>query len=90
MLFLALCLQRFRLARVLGWFAGGGLLHMVLDTTLGAINWGWPLFTFGGPFLIVPATQSHGILSFALHWTFLLEIAIYIAALWIFVRRSKA
>jgi inner membrane protein len=89
-LLFALCIQRFTFGKILGWFAGGTLVHLVLDTTLGTINWGWPLFTWGGPFITVPATQSHWILSFALHWTFLIEVTICAAALWIFIKRRRA
>ncbi|MBB3992621.1 hypothetical protein GGR95_000240 [Sulfitobacter undariae] len=67
----------------------GALLHMVLDTFLGKINWTWPWGEFGGPLTVVPASQSHWILSFLLHWTFLTEIVICAAALWLYLRRRR-
>lgn len=86
---LSVFLWRFSLARILGWFSAGALLHMLLDSFLGEINWGWPWGAFGGPLIVVPATQSHWILSFVLHWTFVLEIAICAAALWVYLGRRR-
>ena len=73
----------------MGWFSMGALLHMVLDTFLGKINWAWPWGEFGGPLTVVPASQSHWILSFLLHWTFLTEVVICAAALWLYLRRRR-
>ncbi len=53
-----------------------GLMHMLLDTIAGAINWGWPWFNMAGPMVVVPATQNHWILSFLTHWTFAVELVI--------------
>jgi hypothetical protein len=53
--------------------------HLILDTIGGGIVWGAP---FDGSLLTlvtVPATQSHYILSFIVHWTFLLELSIWAA-----------
>lgn len=82
-------LWRFRPAKILGWFSAGALLHMLLDSFLGKINWGWPRGEFGGPLIVVPATQSHWILSFVLHWTFIPEIVICAAALWVYLGRRR-
>lgn len=61
-------------------FLAAILLHLVLDTISGGILWAAPfsdqLFTL----VTVPATQHHWILSFLLHWTFVLELLIWSAA----------
>ena len=66
--------------RVFLWFVVGALLHASLDGITGGTMWLWPysgdLFTL----ITVPATQSHFILSFMLHWTFLIEIALCLMA----------
>jgi inner membrane protein len=78
------------------WFApvvlllAGVWLHLVLDTWAGDIMWLWPysdrLFHVFG----VPATQSNWVLSFVLHWTFLAEVAIILAAIFVYFRREAA
>lgn len=69
----------------------GGLVHMLLDSIVGRITWAWPLSSKTFTLVEVPATQSHWILSFLTHWTFVVEIAITLCAIVVFVysRRSK-
>jgi hypothetical protein len=73
------------IARRGGWlgpalaFLGSVLLHMILDTTVGGIMWGAPLDTRLHRLVVVPASQPHWLLSFVLHWTFALEILVWIA-----------
>ena len=59
----------------------GSLLHMFLDSVTGAIAWAWPVSAEAHPFVIVPATRDWWVMSFLTHWTFLIEIAICLAAL---------
>ncbi len=61
---------------ILSALALGGMLHMVLDSLTGAIDWGWPLFEFAAPLVVVSATHSHWILSFLFHWTLSIELVI--------------
>lgn len=68
-------------------FFAAVFVHLVLDTLAGSIMWLWPLSTTLYALVEVPATQSHWILSFLLHWTMLCELAIWIAALFFLVRR---
>ncbi|MCV2881830.1 metal-dependent hydrolase [Actibacterium sp. XHP0104] len=70
-------------------FAAIGL-HMVLDSIGGGIMWGAPFDTRLHALVTVPASQSHWVLSFILHWTFLAELMIWGAALTLFLRRSRA
>jgi len=65
------------------------LLHMALDTISGGILWGVPFSNHLFSLVTVPATQSHWVLSFILHWTFLLEILIWLIAIALFVQRWR-
>ncbi len=58
----------------------GGLVHVALDTTLGEIAWAWPLSDHAAPFIVVQPTHSHFLLSFMAHWTFLIEIMLWVIA----------
>lgn len=77
-----------RRRKIAPWIIGlglGGLLHMLLDSLLGSIAWGWPVSHATYPLIVVPATQDWWVMSFVLHWTFLIEItlcAIAAAILW--------
>jgi hypothetical protein len=64
------------------------MLHLVLDTTAGGIRWLWP-WTEAEFALSQPTARFHPwYLNFVLHWTFALEMALVIAALWVWRRRS--
>ncbi|MEM6311462.1 MAG: metal-dependent hydrolase [Pseudomonadota bacterium] len=67
----------------------GAILHVGLDSFLGNITWLWPLSDVSAPLVIVPATQSHWILSFIFHWTFLMELVLVACALVVFVRSPR-
>ncbi|UWQ81859.1 metal-dependent hydrolase (plasmid) [Leisingera sp. S132] len=58
-------------------------LHMVLDTIGGGILWGAPFNDRLYTLVEVPASQPHWVLSFLLHWTFLLELGIWASALYL-------
>lgn len=62
-------------------FGIGAMVHMVLDSFLGAITWLWPLSHASAPLVVVPASYDNWVLSFLFHWSFLVEIALVIAAL---------
>lgn len=64
----------------------GIFLHLILDTWAGSILWLWPVSDHLYSIVTVPATQSHWVLSFLLHWSFLPELAICGAALYLFLR----
>ncbi|MGJ8626041.1 MAG: metal-dependent hydrolase [Sulfitobacter sp.] len=67
---------RFEAGKLLVALGLGAILHLLLDTHIGAINWAWPLFDLSGPLVIVPASHNHWILSFVTHWTFALELVL--------------
>ena len=65
-------------------------LHMFLDTIGGGILWYAPFSDELVTLITVPATQGHWIISFILHWTFLLELAIWGLAIFLWLRRKQA
>ena len=67
----------------------GALLHLMLDSLTGAVDWGWPVATFRAPLAVVPATHDLWVLSFLTHWTFGVELLICGLALWLW-RRTPA
>ncbi|MCV6593868.1 MAG: metal-dependent hydrolase [Silicimonas sp.] len=62
-------------------FFGVLLLHMALDTIVGGIAWLQPFSDHLITLVTVPAVQDHWVLNFVFHWTFLLELLIWAAAL---------
>ncbi len=58
----------------------GALVHMCLDSIVGAIAWGWPFTNANAPLIKVPATHENWALSFLFHWTFLVEIVLLVTA----------
>lgn len=57
-------------------------LHLAMDTVAGGIRWLWP---FSDVELVLATVQprfDHWFLNFILHWTFALEVALVVAALW--------
>lgn len=67
-------------------FGAGGVVHMFLDSVTGQIAWFWPISDRFHTLVVVPATQNHWMLSFLLHWTFLLELGLCALALILFKR----
>ena len=63
------------------------LLHLLMDTFVGDIMWLWPFSTDFFRIATVPATYSHWVLSFMLHWSFLVELLICTVALTLFLKR---
>ncbi len=68
---------------------GSVLLHLLLDTELGAIRWLYPFSTKSFPLFIVPARYDWTLLSFVLHWTFLFELVIVGASFFVYRMHSK-
>ena len=61
-------------------FFGGVAVHILLDSLAGSIAWLWPFDNRLFALFDVPASQSHWILSFLFHWTFVIELLIWRAA----------
>ena len=86
--FFWLCIAAFTLP-LLAWkghlraglvFFAAILMHLILDTIGGGIAWAIPFDNRLIEWVTVPATQSHWILSFLLHWTFAMELVIWAIA----------
>jgi len=71
-------------------FLAAILIHLMLDTIGGGIMWGAPFSDRLFELVTVPPNHGHWIVSFMLHWTFLAEIAIWSAALALWLRRDLA
>lgn len=78
---------RYRLTALV--FFSAIFLHLVLDTLAGGILWLWPFDTRLLSLVTIPPTRSNWILSFVFHWTFLLEIAIWLVALFLWFGRRR-
>ncbi len=79
-----------RSGTVLAFFGAGGLVHLMLDSITGKVAWLWPFSDVSHPLVTVQATHSHWILSFLNHWTFRVEIAIALIALWVWWHSRSA
>lgn len=81
--------HRPHLAAIILLLALSGLLHMLLDSIAGDIGWGKPWLPSLYSMVAVPARHSAWWLNFILHWTFLLEIALCLCAIWHGYRQSN-
>lgn len=95
----ALCLPAVFLSHIFGrtmWrnsigaFFMGLMLHMVLDSIAAPLFWLMPFAPGRVELVQVPSNYSHWIISFVLHWTFLLEAAIWVSAGYLLVMRHGA
>lgn len=64
-------------------------LHLFLDTISGDIKWLWPFENEMYSFIDVQPRYSHWILNFILHPVFLLEVAIWIIALYLWSSHDR-
>jgi inner membrane protein len=70
-------------------FLASIVVHLCLDTIGGGIMWLWPVSDHLFALVEVPATRSHWVLSFMVHWTFWAEVAIVVAAAVLWWRRDE-
>ena len=80
LLLTGLALPALRRAPWLAALAAGALLHLALDSVTGAIAWGWPLSAAPITLIEVPPRPGPWILTFLLHQSFAIELAICLAA----------
>jgi hypothetical protein len=71
-------------------FFAAALLHMAMDTVAAPIYWFAPFSWHPFEFVTVPASHGSWIVSFMLHWTFLLEIGIWCAAIFVFLSKHSS
>jgi len=92
----AVALVALPLAWWLGWlrtaavFFTAILMHLTLDTIGGGIMWGAPFSDRLHELVTVPARNGHWVTNFVLHWTFLAELAIWAAAITLWLTRPRA
>lgn len=67
----------------------GVLGHLLVDTWSGPVMWLYPFSTTIFELIEVPASRSHWVLSYLLHWSIAGEAALWLAATWIFLRQWK-
>ncbi len=72
-----------------GAFVLGNFLHVLLDSIAGGIMWAWPYSNDLISLVTVQPTHSHFILSFIAHWTFWLEITLWIFAVTLFFKGRR-
>jgi hypothetical protein len=70
-------------------FFAAAILHMVMDTVAAPLYWLAPFSFHEFELVRVTATHANWIISFLLHWTFLLEISICLSALALFLMRRR-
>lgn len=63
----------------------GTILHLGLDSIASHVFWLKPFAEGRVGLLVVPASFSNWIWSFVFHWSFLFEVIIWIAAIWIYL-----
>jgi hypothetical protein len=68
-------------------FCLGGFIHLILDTIIGDIWWLAPFVDRPFSMFPVPARYHPWWLNFLLHWSFALELALWIGAF--FLYRSR-
>lgn len=69
-------------------FFGCIMLHMCLDSIAAPLYWLYPLSNMTVELVTVPARFDWWVWNFLFHWSFLLEMAIILTALWILVRKK--
>ncbi|MDB5814246.1 MAG: hypothetical protein JWN23_1363 [Rhodocyclales bacterium] len=71
-------------------FCINGFVHLMLDTIVGDIWWLAPFVDKPYSLFTVEPAYHPWLLSFILHWSFLLELAVLGAALWLWRSRAPA
>lgn len=71
-------------------FCINGIAHLLLDTLVGDIGWLMPFDSRLFALAHVPARYHPWWLNFFLHWSFMLEMALVVAAIGLWRRRRKA
>ncbi|MEM9582111.1 MAG: metal-dependent hydrolase [Pseudomonadota bacterium] len=69
-------------------FLGAWFLHLCLDSIAGSIMWLWPFSDQFYQLTTVQPTHSHYLLSFLAHWSFTVEILIWLFALMLLFKKS--
>jgi inner membrane protein len=70
-------------------FALGGFIHMLLDTVVGYIEWLAPFDSSSYALFVIQPRYHPWWLNFVLHWTFGLELLLWVAAAWMWRRAPQ-
>ncbi len=70
-------------------FAAGWTLHILLDAPVGGLMWFWPFDNTLYTPIEVPPTRSHWVLSILTHWSVLMELTVWGAAMTLYLRRER-
>lgn len=87
---IAMMIRRPLAVRMVLAFGAATMLHLALDSIAGAVMWGAPISDRALTFVEVPARYDWWVTSMVLHWTFAVEVALWIAALTVFIRRGRS
>ena len=66
------------------------LLHLILDTLVGKIQWLYPFADKAYYLFDVPAVHDFWLYNFIFHWTFLLELATIGWAIYLFIKQRQS
>jgi len=66
------------------------LLHLLLDTFVGFVWWLYPFIDKPYYLFLVPNNYSHWIINFVLHWSFLAELLIVSAAIYMYTKKAES
>lgn len=70
-------------------FCLNAIVHLLLDTLVGDIWWLMPFVNQPWALFHVPALYHPWWLNFFLHWSFMLELALVAAAIWLWIYKRK-
>jgi len=75
---IALLLRRFGAFKLLSVFFSAVVLHLLLDTITGQIQWLYPASTKPFTLVQVPAVNEWWVTNFLMHWTFAIELFVIV------------
>ena len=79
-LLLTVALRRWKMSQYIAVALVSVLMHQFLDTVSGGIKWLWPFANEWTRWFTVPAIYNEWIVNFIFHWTFLLELGVFVLA----------
>ncbi len=65
-------------------------LHLLLDTWVGHVLWLYPFSTQSLAMIEVPARYDWWVWNFVWHWTFLIEVALWVGAVWVYLQDRRS
>ncbi|WP_455203411.1 metal-dependent hydrolase [Kaarinaea lacus] len=87
-LFAALIIKSRVLALVTLVFTANVFLHLVLDSVAGGIYWAYPIIEERFRLFFIPSRFDWWVFNYIFHWTFLMELAIVLAASYVVLAKK--